>query len=203
MNPARTYTSTLRADQASMTRDRIMQAAVDLLSEGDAADLVMADVAERAGTSVRTVFRNYATRDDLLDALVDWIGQHLSQAAGSRPTDADDYAAASLRTMTALLDIEPLYRALFATQAGRESHRRAAGERRAEIANAFRAELAGLGAEEQRMAAAVLHLLSSSTGALFLKDYWDLDADETGRAVQWAITALTDALRDPERSVKW
>ena len=43
-----------------------------------------------------------------------------------------------------------------------------------------------------------MHLVSSSNGALFMKDYWGLDADEIGQALQWAIRTLADAARRPE-----
>ena len=47
--------------------------------------------------------------------------------------------------------------------------------------------------------AAVLHLLSSSNGALFMKDYWGLEADDIGQAVQWAIKTLSDAAGNEKR----
>ena len=85
---ARTYSSPLRAEQAEQTRDRIVQAAVDLLAEGDAGDLSMPDVAERAGVSVRTVYRSFATKDELLDGVIEWINDHIDQVAGPRAGDA-------------------------------------------------------------------------------------------------------------------
>ena len=82
---ARTYSSPLRAEQAEQTRARIVQAAVDLLAEGDAGDLAMPDVAARAGVSVRTVYRSFATKDELLDAVIDWINAHIEGRAGPPP----------------------------------------------------------------------------------------------------------------------
>ena len=46
---------------------------------------------------------------------------------------------------------------------------------------------------------ALVHLVTSSHAAFFLKDYWGLDADEVARALQWAIGVLADAIHDPER----
>ena len=45
---------------------------------------------------------------------------------------------------------------------------------------------------------AVLHLVASSNGALFMKDYWDLSPQDVGRAMQWAIRVLADAASDPK-----
>ena len=182
----RTYSSPLRAEQAEQTRARIVQAAVDLLGEGDAGDLSMADVAERAGVSVRTVYRSFATKDELLDAVIEWINDAHRRRAGPPPARrASDYEAGPPGWSTALFEIEPLYRALFATSAGRASHRRTAPMRRESIAQAYAAEMAGLDDDAARRFGAVLHLVASSNGALFMKDYWDLSATGrgTGRAV--------------------
>ncbi|MEY2571108.1 MAG: hypothetical protein QOE63_1458 [Acidimicrobiaceae bacterium] len=195
----RTYSSALRAEQAEQTRDRVVRAAVDLLSESDPGDLSMNEVAARAGVSVRTVYRNFATREALLDGVVDWIGGRLSRRVGPPPTTRADYVEAAPAVIAALFEMEPLYRALFATTAGRGSHRRGKTERLKDIQGAFATEMEGMDEDQARRFAAVVHLVSSSTGALFMKDYWGLEVDEIGQALQWAIRTLADAARDPKR----
>jgi AcrR family transcriptional regulator len=193
---ARTYTSPLRAEQAEQTTARIVQAAVDLLSEGDASDLSMADVAERAGVSVRTVYRSFANKDELLDGVIDWINVHLSQTVGVRPETRQDYETTTAEVIAEVFRIEPLYRALFATAAGRASHQRAAG-RQENMRRAYAAELEGLDDGQARRLLAVLHVVASSNAALFMKDYWDLPPDDIGRVIKWAIRVLADAASDP------
>ena len=194
----RPYSSSLRSEQAEQTRERIVRAAVDLLSGADAGDLSMNEVAGRAGVSVRTVYRNFATREALLDGVVGWIGDQLSRRVGPPPSTSSEYVEATPRVIAALFEIEPLYRALFATTTGRESHRRK-GARLDDIQGAFETEIASMDADQATRFAAVMHLVSSSNGALFMKDYWGLDADEIGQALQWAIRTLADAARDPTR----
>jgi AcrR family transcriptional regulator len=196
---ARTYSSPLRAEQAEQTTARIVQAAVDLLAEGDADDLSMADVAERAGVSVRTVYRSFATRDELLDGVIEWLGERILMRAGPPPDSRESYVRLTPDVIRAVFEIEPLYRALYATRAGRESHRRTKAQRRVDVRGAFAEELATVDDDAARRFSAVLHLVSSSQGALFMKDYWDLDPEEVGRALQWAIAALADAIADPQR----
>jgi AcrR family transcriptional regulator len=194
---ARSYTSPLRTDQAEQTRQRIVQAAVDLLSEGDARDLSMADVAERAGVSVRTVYRSFASKDELLDAVIGWINSHLrSTGVTGPPRTRHDYESTTAAVVEGLFEIEPLYRALFATPEGRASHQRQAG-RTESMREAYAAELEGLDDGQGQRLLAVLHLLASSNGALFMKDYWDLPPEDIGRAIQWAIRVLADAATDP------
>ena len=195
---ARTYSSPLRAEQAEQTKARIVQAAVDLLAEGDAGDLSMADVAERAGVSVRTVYRSFATKDELLDGVIDWINQDIIRRGGTPPTERHNLEAGTTTVIEAIFEIEPLYRALFATAAGRESHRRSASIRREGLAQAYAAEMADLEDDAARRLGAVLHLVASSNGALFMKDYWDLSPQDVGQVMQWAIRVLADAASDPQ-----
>jgi AcrR family transcriptional regulator len=195
----RRYSSPLRSEQAEQTRDRIVRAAVEVLSEADPGDLSMNEVAERAGVSVRTVYRNFATREALLDGVIGWIGERLARRVGPPPSTRAEYVETTPKVIAALFEIEPLYRALFATTAGRASHHRTKGTRLDDIQRAFEAELGDMDEDQARRFAAVMHLVSSSNGALFMKDYWGLDADEIGQALQWAIRTLAAAASDPER----
>lgn len=194
---ARTYSSPLRAEQAEQTTARIVQAAVDLLSEGDASDLSMAEVAERAGVSVRTVYRSFAGKDELLDGVIGWINAHIEERTAARPETRRDLETTTGDVIEVIFQIEPLYRALFATAAGRASHQRTAPERRAGMRAAYAAEIEGLDDGEALRLLAVLHLVASSNGALFMKDYWDLPPEDIGRVIEWAIRVLADAATDP------
>jgi len=195
----RTYSSPLRAEQAEQTRARIVQAAVDLLSAGDAGDLSMPEVAERAGVSVRTVYRSFASRDELLDGVIDWINDRIEARAGQPPETREHYEAGTSAVITALFEIEPLYRALFATAAGRASHRRTSPVRQDGVRQAYAAAMQDLDDDAARRLGALLHLTASSHAALFMKDYWDLSPEDAGRAIQWAIKVLADAASDPEQ----
>jgi AcrR family transcriptional regulator len=59
-----------RAEATARTRERILRAARDLSVERVSLDVVLADVAERAGVSVQTVLRHFKTREALFDAVV-------------------------------------------------------------------------------------------------------------------------------------
>ena len=195
---ARSYSSPLRAEQAEQTRARIVQAAVDLLAEGDAGELSMPEVAERAGVSVRTVYRSFANKDELLDGVIDWINGHIASTAARRPDSRAAYEHTTAEVVRVIFEIEPLYRALFATPAGRASHRRTASDRRANLRSSYAAEIQDLDDGEARRLLAVLHLVASSNGALFMNDYWDLPPEEIGRVIEWAIRVLADAAGDPK-----
>lgn len=194
----RTYSSPLRAEQAAATRDRIVDATVALLQDNDVSAFGMQDVADRAGVAVRTVYRAFPTKDDLIAGVLDAIKERFEAAAGSPPTTAEELEASVGGAVRAVFELEPLYRALFATAAGRELHSGSSGaRRRATVEAAFAEDLAGFSAEQVEQFSAVVHLVTSSRGVLFLKDYAGLDADGATAAVSWALAALAAAIRDP------
>jgi len=80
-----------RADAVADTRRRIMQAAYDLTGERMSLEIVLADVAERAGVSIQTILRHFGTREALFDAVGDFARETI---AAERATPAGDVPAA-------------------------------------------------------------------------------------------------------------
>jgi len=199
MKSSRSYSSPLRAEQAAATRDRIVDAAIDLMQDADAGAFGMQDVADRAGVALRTAYRAFPTKDDLLVGVVDAIKERFGEIAGAAPTTRDEFDASVTAAVHAVHELEPLYRALFATTAGRTVHQSGAGDRRQTFETAFADDLAGLPEAKVRQIVSLLHLLSSAPSVLWLKDYAGLDADDASEAIGWAITALADAAREEER----
>ncbi len=189
----RPYSSPLRAEQAAATRDRIVDATVALLQDNDGSSFSMQDVADWAGVAVRTVYRAFPTKDDLIAGVLDEIRQRFDAAAGPPPTTREELHVSVPAAVRAVYELEPLYRALFATAAGREAHRATARERWASVDRAFTGGLDGMDERQRRLVTAILYLVTSSQSVLWLKDYADLDADEAADAVAWALAALTAA----------
>lgn len=194
----RTYSSPLRLEQAAATRDRIIDATVALLQDNDVGAFGMQDVADQAGVAVRTVYRAFPTKDDLITGVLEAVKARFESSAGTPPATAAELEASVGASVRAVFELEPLYRALFATAAGRELHARTSGQRRAVVADAFAEELAGLSDGQAEQFAAVVHLVTSSRGVLFLKEYVGLDAEAATAALSWALGALVAAVRDPQ-----
>ncbi|HEV7963560.1 MAG TPA: helix-turn-helix domain-containing protein [Actinoplanes sp.] len=92
-----TSTRPLRAD-AARNRKLLLAAAADEFAERGL-DASVADIARRAGVGKGTVFRHFATKDDLLAAIVlDRIDA--LNAAGARLLEAADPGAALLEFLT-------------------------------------------------------------------------------------------------------
>src|SRR6188768_52193 len=117
MNRKRGYKSELRAQQAAATRELIIKTAAESFVPWST-DVPFDQLAERAGISVRTVFRHFPTQRDLVIA----VTPYLQERCGWRPEEmtADNLAAMSRNTFAyfgALLekggrDSDPLPKAL-------------------------------------------------------------------------------------------
>lgn len=193
--PVRRYSSRLRAEQAATTKNRIVNATVALLQRGEAA-FSMQDVADQAGVSVRTVYRSFPTKEDVLVGVLDEIKAQFKRAAGPPPTDRRELLASIPGAVKAVYELEPLYRALFATAAGQETHRSTARERSESVERAFEDGLDGLDERHRRLVVSLLHLVTSSKSVLWLNDYAGLDVDEVTDAVSWAVNAILAAIQE-------
>jgi AcrR family transcriptional regulator len=79
----------LAANQANRRR-RVVQAAVELASEGGYEVVQMRDVATRAGVALGTIYRYFESKDQLLGAaLVDWV-EELERRLAQRPPAGND-----------------------------------------------------------------------------------------------------------------
>lgn len=67
----------LKDRQYALTRGLLLEATVGHLESGSPGNLTMRAIARRAGVAERTIFRHFASRDELLDALAMEVAQRL------------------------------------------------------------------------------------------------------------------------------
>lgn len=100
LKATRTYTMRARAESADNTRERILDAVIALSEERLSVEIVLDDVAERAGVSVQTVLRHFGSRQGIFEqAQV----RQLAQVRAERATPVGD-AASAVRTILAFYD---------------------------------------------------------------------------------------------------
>jgi AcrR family transcriptional regulator len=68
----RTYSMANRSAAAERTRDRILQAVLELATEKLTVEIVLTDVARRSGVTVQTILRHFISRDGLFSAAVEY-----------------------------------------------------------------------------------------------------------------------------------
>jgi AcrR family transcriptional regulator len=81
--PNRAYNSPLRDDRARRTREAIVAALVEQVADAGLNDFSVPKVAKRAGVSVRTVYRYFPNRDDLLDAVNEYWSPSMERVDGA------------------------------------------------------------------------------------------------------------------------
>lgn len=193
-------TVSLREQHAEATRERILASVADLLERGEAGDLTVPDVAEASGVSLRTVYRYYPTREQLLEAAGRWIGDELLQHPYPKTlTEVAELFRVGCRDF----DEKPgLVRALAFSRLGQSVRGYRRRERLAAIRHALRAELPALTEKELRQGEAVLAYLHNMLAYTTLREESGLSGAEIGDALAWAITALVDDLRRRNRANK-
>ncbi len=196
---ARSYDSPLRAEQRERTRERIVEAATELLADEGIDELTIPVVARRAGVSVRTVYLHFPTKDDLNEAVAQGIDTMIG--AIRYPAEADELPAFAERVFREFGRHEALIRASLKTKAGREFRAKGRVRRLRDLEQALEPELAGLDALTRRQRLAAIYVFQSGPTWQALKDYFGFDGEEAGQAAAWALRALLRELRrDPAGS---
>jgi AcrR family transcriptional regulator len=184
----RVYKSPLRDRQAEQTRELILQALTEQLSDTGLKDFNIPRLAQRAGVSVRTVYRYFPTKDALLEEFAYWLDSQIGSAAA--PRSLEELIALPETAFPAFDERESLIRAQWLTPHGRAT-REIGRKRRLANWRKVLADVAGnLPASEQRRCLGVVLFLLSSRTWQTLKDEFGLDGRESGKAVSWALRTL-------------
>lgn len=179
--------STLRDQQADLTRELIMRAFTELLRTDHPDAITYPQVAEAAGVSLRTVYRYFPTRADLLRIAAAWFGELAGDVPWADPRTVRDLAGTVPHIGRLFDEHTNVFRALADIELERP--------RRAAVAAAI-AEVAGdLPPDELRGAEAMLGFIRSGRAWLVLHEQYGLAGDEVVATLDWAASTLLDELR--------
>jgi AcrR family transcriptional regulator len=92
---------TLRGE-ASLSRERIIEAAIALLDDGGETGLTFRALSERLGTGAGAIYWHIADKEDLLDAACDAVVADTLRAAAGGPTPQDALRATGLGLFDAI-----------------------------------------------------------------------------------------------------
>src|SRR5277367_2175460 len=96
----RSYTMRGRSESTTKTRERILNAVIALSEERLSLEIILDDVAARAGVSVQTVLRHFGSRQGLFEQAQ---ARQVLQVRAERATPVGD-AASAVRTIVAFYD---------------------------------------------------------------------------------------------------
>jgi AcrR family transcriptional regulator len=187
-----TRSVTLHDEHTAATRQRILDAVVELIVHEHPATLSIPAVAAQAGVSVRTVYRHFPTKQALMDAVAN-LGDE--QTAARFPEGA---SLANLREFftnlwSEVIHTKALVRAQQFTPVGQEitaarARRRIEGTRRALHEAGIE-----LDDESERRVVAMISLLLSRTTLFELTDVYDLTVEESARLAVWTVEAIVES----------
>ncbi|RYZ06172.1 MAG: TetR/AcrR family transcriptional regulator [Myxococcales bacterium] len=170
-----------------LVRQRILQGACALLSRGEG--WTFAGVAKAAEVPERTIYRYFATREDLLHGIFELANQRTG-FQGELPTSAQALTELVRRCFPGFDALAPVIEELLSAPEGRQARlRQKAARRRASLA-LVRTEAPELGPADATRVAAVLQLLGQAATWQALRDYWDMDGAEAAEASALAIELL-------------
>jgi AcrR family transcriptional regulator len=188
-----TNETSLRQRHQELTRDLILRTVAEMVDEGELADLAVPEVARRAGVSLRTVYRYFPSRDELIAAAGEWIGVNVL-AAGMAETLEEipaEYADNASRW-----DEHPNLVEAMAFSRGANSLRSVRRRQRLEkLRQALREVTDGLPEQEANQAFAVFAYLDNMLAWTTMRVEAGLDGKQVGAAVAWAMEVLIEDLR--------
>jgi AcrR family transcriptional regulator len=190
----------LRDAHKALTRQRILDAAVKLVEAEDPDSLTLGHVARSAGLTERTIYRHFATREELISAT--WARINETLASPQQPDTPAELIALPKQMFPGFDARESLIRAIIYTKQGRELRMSWNPQRKARVRRAVREARPDLNDAQATRLCAVVQLLSSSFAWSVMKDYWNLDGEAAGQAASEAIARLLAQPKAASRSDK-
>jgi AcrR family transcriptional regulator len=188
---ARLYDNSHRAAQAEQTREAILDALVTVLGRG-VADLSMPAVARESGVSLRTVYRYFPTKRELLAQLNVRLDERIGYSLTPYPVDPDDLTDHVKRYFRGLEHMDDASRAARSTAVGR-------AVRDTNVPDKFQAVLSGLDPILRSLPDDVRAHLFNIVTTLFsqytlqlMKDDLGISGEAAAESVVWAIKTLVD-----------
>jgi AcrR family transcriptional regulator len=187
--PARLYDNSHRAAQAAQTREMILDALVRVMARG-VADLSMPAVARESGVSLRTVYRHFPTKRDLLAALDSHLAARIGYSVRPFPTDLDALAAHVRGYFRALDGMDDLSRAAWASQAAGEVRDATLTDKFQLVHSGLDPILDSLDERERAYLFNAVTMLFSRYTLQRMKDDLGITGEEAAESVVWAIQTL-------------
>lgn len=195
---SRPYESPLRDEQAQETRDRILAATGRIFARG-IAELSIPAIAREAGVSVPTVYRNFRTKRDLLNAIYPYAIRRSRSGELKMPTSIDDYRDGVRVIFERIDSLDDIDRAAIASP-GAEEVRRATMDSRIHVARKIANTIAPeLPADDRERLARLGILLTTSASARMLREHLGLSLDEALDDVEWIMRSVIAGARRRER----
>ncbi len=183
----------LRERQAAVVRDAILDALADLLETQHPDDIALPQVAADAGVSIRTLYRYFATREDLFAA----AGEHIVARLGlpAQIASAEEITATFLQSAAQGAKHPQLIKSMLYSSLGRRARSAHRGRRIQAITQALADVTSHLEPAEARRRSAAIAYLCSLAAWVTISEETGLSAADAQRGIAWALDVLVAELR--------
>ena len=179
----------IRDAQTELTRSRILQAVVRIVAT-NVADLSVEAVAREAGVSRPTVYRYFASKRDMVDAVSRLYAERLRTDAAMSSETLDDILAEVPAVFGRWERLEPELRAAAASAHGEEARARYLPARLATTRRILEPYTRELSSEDRDRLERLAVVFLSSGMADVLQRYLGASADEASDLVVWGVRRL-------------
>jgi AcrR family transcriptional regulator len=197
----RTYESPLRAEQVDRTREKLIEAGVDVVAEGDGEEVTVRRVAARAKVSVPTAYRYFPDRDALLEAIAVHISERV-MGVTSQITELE-IPGWTRGIYVGFEANDKFMRAQLSTAAGRSIRARSRKSRDQIVMDAVARTFPSGSATMRRRMTALMRTLVNVHTWLLLHDDFGMSGTEAGELVTWAMAALIGEARRRPTSLEF
>lgn len=183
----------LRDRQREATREQMIQAVHDVLAEESPATLSMPRIAERAGVSLRTLYRYFPTKEALVDAASE--SYRLPASVVGESVSVETLPEYLTQAWTGFSESSGAIRAQHLTPAGRALRDARLPRNRREVREALDAEGVRLDEDDARLLTDLIVAVISSTMYLELVERLGHNERDAARLAAWAVGAVVDRAR--------
>lgn len=182
----RPYRSSLREQQADETRDRILDATIQVMA-ADAAGVSIPAIAREAGVSVPTIYRHFRNKTALMAAIHPYLGRRAGIGDLVKPATVPEFRQMVVQIFSRLSSLGGEARFAMSTPASDEARRLQMPERIA-ASRRFAATVMPRGTRvEQERLTRVLLILSSSAAMRMWLDHLGSSVDEAADDIDWVL----------------
>lgn len=178
----------LKDRHSDATHGLILATAIELLEAGSISNVTARAVAKQAGMSERTVFRYFATRDDLLDAIAAEAAARMQSPPP--PATIDDLLDYPKPLYRSFEDKAALVKGILHTELFNRVRVTAAAERWSAVTRLIDEALPDRSRKERRLLATNINYFLSATTWNYYRTRFELSTEDTIAAAKGAIRAL-------------
>ena len=190
--PARAYSSELRAQHAEETRDRILDAAGRVMATG-VASLSVPAVAREAGVSVPTVYRHFGTKADLLAELYPHAARRAGLDGIPDPSTVGDVRSAVRAVFERLDALDDVSRAAFASPVADQVRHATMPSRFERIRAIGKSVEPPLAKADLDRITRILVILISSSSLRTWRDHLGATSEQVADDIDWILRAAIAA----------